>query len=143
MPRSSARRIAGVILAAAMALPLMVPGLALAGSGHDPAPGAPFAQYDTRAEGLGQQPETGESGYGAIDDRLVGSLPFTGLDVAILLAAAMSLAGIAITLRLLSRPRRPVQGLSPGAAPTPTRVLAVAKVQRSGSPSHARVHSGS
>jgi hypothetical protein len=141
MRHSSAQRIAGVILVAALALPLMVPGLALAGSGHDPAPGAPFAQYDTRAENLGQQPETGESGYGAIDDRLLGSLPLTGLDVAILMAAAMSLAGIAIALRLLSRPRRPVQGL-PGAAPAPARVLAVAEVQRSGSPSHAHVQSG-
>jgi hypothetical protein len=141
MRRSSAQRIAGVILVAALALPLMVPGLALAGSGHDPAPGAPFAQSDTRAENLGQQPETGESGYGAIDDRLLGSLPLTGLDVAILMAAAMSLAGIAIALRLLSRPRRPVQGLSPGAAPAPARVVAVAEVESSGSPS--RVHSGS
>jgi hypothetical protein len=140
MCRGSAQRIAGVILVAALALPLMVPGLALAGSGHDPAPGAPFAQYDNRAEKLGHQPETGESGYGAIDDRLVGSLPLTGLDVAILMAAAMSLAGITIALRLLSRPRRPVQGLTPVAAPTPTRVL---EVESSGSPSHARVQSGS
>jgi len=127
MPHGSAQRIAGVILITALALPLMVPGLALAGSGHDPAADAPNAQYDTRAEKLDQQPEIGEGGDGAIDDRVVGSLPLIGLDVIILTAAAMSLAGMAIALRILSRPRRPGQDSSSRAARRPRRVSAGAK----------------
>lgn len=137
MPRSWAQGIAGVILIIALALPLMVPGLALAGSGRDLAPSVPSGRDDARAETPAQQPQTGESGERAIDDRLVGGLPLTGLDLMILTAAAMSLAGIATTVRILSRPRLTGQDGSAEAAPAPSHVFAVAEAPRSGSPPHA------
>jgi hypothetical protein len=143
VPHGSAQWIAGAILIVAVAVALMVPSLALAGSGHDPAPDRLSAQT-TSAEIPAQQPQTTDGSGGAIDNRIVGGLPLTGLDLMIMAAAAMSVSGIAIALRLLSRPRRPVQGLSPGVAPTPNRVLAVAEVQRSGSTTARRLtHSGS
>jgi hypothetical protein len=137
MRRSWARRIARVILITALALPLMVPGLALAGSGRDLAPSAPSARYDANAETPAPQTQTGESEQRAIDDRLVGGLPLTGLDMMILTAAAVSLAAIATAVRILSRPRLIGEDGSAEAAPAPSPVFAVAEAQRSGSPPHA------
>jgi hypothetical protein len=129
--RSTAPWIAAVMLVAFVAVILVVPVLALAGSG--PArPEALGAQSVATPEKQAQQPQAGDSEDSVIESRVVGMLPLTVLDVMVLAAAALSLAGFAIAFRALSRPRRPVEDLSAQAAPG--TVLAVAEVQRQGLP---------
>lgn len=93
-----------IVSFAALALPLalaLVPATAFAG---DPAD----AQYDSN---LQQLPQGGGGGSaGGLDpaagggESFVGSLPFTGLDVALLAAVAVALVAAGLVLRRLRAP---------------------------------------
>jgi hypothetical protein len=68
------------------------------------------AQYEPVNEQIDQGPGTlteiqsgAPSDTPSTDDRAIGNLPFTGLDVGLLIAAAVLLGGSGLVLRRLSR----------------------------------------
>jgi hypothetical protein len=92
------RRRALLAMVAAVAL-LLVPAPALA---QQISPTSD--QYDPRTTIVSEGP--GEPGEPSSSDRAAGDLPFTGLDVALLIAAAGLLGGAGLVLRRVSASHR-------------------------------------
>lgn len=87
-----------------MALVLAAPGLALGAPKENSAPDPTSVQYDSTASQVTGQTQTGGSEEGPLDGRVIGGLPFTGLDLLVMGAVAVTLTGTGIGLRVLSRP---------------------------------------
>ena len=99
----------GILLTAVAGL-LVAPGTGLAqddpsASQYDPPiPSAAAGEAGESAEAAAGT-ASGNSGSGL--DSPIGSLPFTGMDLLILLAVACLLVGTGMALRKLSTPRKP------------------------------------
>ncbi len=97
------------ILLTAMAGLLVAPGTGLAqddpsAAQYDPA--IPEAATGGGGGGSGSGSGTGSNSGSGLDSP-IGSLPFTGMDLLILLAVACLLVGTGMALRKLSNPRNP------------------------------------
>ena len=62
-------------------------------------------ECEEAAAGTFAQPSGAEAGGGGVSDRVVGSLPFTGIDLIALGVVALALLGTGFVLRRLSAPR--------------------------------------
>lgn len=89
-----------LLVLAALAAFVAVPGIAMAQGSNDPS----SAQYNPPIPENGEG-ETGGSSGGL--DSQIGSLPFTGMDLIILAGVALVLTGTGFALRRLSTPRGP------------------------------------
>ena len=101
MRKLSHSRIGLLLVLAALAAFVAVPGVAVAQSSSD----NPSDVVYTPNIPPGDQGDTGGSSGGL--DSQIGSLPFTGMDLIILAGVALVLTGTGFALRRLSTPRGP------------------------------------
>jgi hypothetical protein len=106
-PASKSRALRGIGLSAVAVL-LLVLGAPVAVAAPDRGSEDPSAaQYDSTAEQVAEGAGSGGGGGdgGGLHGRVVGALPFTGVDVVVVSLAAFAVMGAGLALSRVTRPR--------------------------------------
>jgi hypothetical protein len=105
-PASNSKARRGIALSAVAVLLLVFAAPVAAAVSDSVSDDPSSAQYDSTAEQLAERAGSGgDSDGGGLNGRVVGALPFTGMDVVVVALAAVAVMGAGLALSRVTRPR--------------------------------------